>query len=133
MLCNVLLYFFYRGSFYVMIAVFCIASEMSLYNCLAALIHRVPCGQCTVLCCGKSIKGSLISLSGLCISVAVVWVVLRNEDRWAWILQNVFGTAFCLNLIKTMKLPNFMSCVILLGLLLIYDVFFVFITPFITT
>ena len=42
------------------------------------------------------------------------------------------GIAFCLNLIKTLKLPNFKSCVILLGLLLLYDVFFVFITPFIT-
>lgn len=128
----VLLYFFYRWLVYVMIAIFCIASAMSLYNCLAALVHRMPCGQCTILCCGKNIKVSLIFLSGLCISVAVVWAVFRNEDRWAWILQDILGIAFCLNLIKTMKLPNFMSCVILLGLLLIYDVFFVFITPFIT-
>ncbi|XP_034350809.1 signal peptide peptidase-like 2A isoform X5 [Arvicanthis niloticus] len=128
----VLLYFFYKWLVYVMIAIFCIASSMSLYNCLAALIHRMPCGQCTILCCGKNIKVSLIFLSGLCISVAVVWAVFRNEDRWAWILQDILGIAFCLNLIKTMKLPNFMSCVILLGLLLIYDVFFVFITPFIT-
>ncbi|XP_038186130.1 signal peptide peptidase-like 2A isoform X2 [Arvicola amphibius] len=128
----VLLYFFYRWLVYVMIAIFCIASAMSLYNCLAALIHKMPCGQCTISCCGKSIKVSLVFLSGLCISVAVVWAVFRNEDRWAWILQDILGIAFCLNLIKTMKLPNFKSCVILLGLLLVYDVFFVFITPFIT-
>ncbi|XP_075818188.1 signal peptide peptidase-like 2A isoform X2 [Microtus pennsylvanicus] len=128
----VLLYFFYRWLVYVMIAIFCIASAMSLYNCLAALLHRMPCGQCTISCCGKSIKVSLVFLSGLCISVAVVWAVFRNEDRWAWILQDILGIAFCLNLIKTMKLPNFKSCVILLGLLLVYDVFFVFITPFIT-
>ncbi|XP_051000518.1 signal peptide peptidase-like 2A [Acomys russatus] len=128
----VLLYFFYKWLVYVMIAIFCIASAMSLYNCLAALIHRMPCGQCTISCCGKNIKVSLVFLSGLCISVAVVWAVFRNEDRWAWILQDILGIAFCLNLIKTMKLPNFMSCVILLGLLLLYDVFFVFITPFIT-
>ncbi|KAF3830522.1 hypothetical protein GH733_004341, partial [Mirounga leonina] len=68
----VLLYFFYKWLVYVMIAIFCIASAMSLYNCLAALIHKIPCGRCTY------------------------------------------------------------SCVILLGLLLLYDVFFVFITPFIT-
>ncbi|XP_040602171.1 signal peptide peptidase-like 2A isoform X4 [Mesocricetus auratus] len=128
----VLLYFFYKWLVYVMIAIFCIASAMSLYNCLAALVHRMPCGQCTISCCGKSIKVILVFLSGLCISVAVVWAVFRNEDRWAWILQDILGIAFCLNLIKTMKLPNFKSCVILLGLLLVYDVFFVFITPFIT-
>uniref|UniRef100_A0A8C9GNP4 Signal peptide peptidase-like 2A n=1 Tax=Piliocolobus tephrosceles TaxID=591936 RepID=A0A8C9GNP4_9PRIM len=117
---------------YVMIAIFCIASAMSLYNCLAALIHKIPYGQCTIACRGKSIEVRLIFLSGLCIAVAVVWAVFRNEDRWAWILQDILGIAFCLNLIKTLKLPNFKSCVILLGLLLLYDVFFVFITPFIT-
>ncbi|XP_007616422.1 signal peptide peptidase-like 2A isoform X1 [Cricetulus griseus] len=128
----VLLYFFYKWLVYVMIAIFCIASAVSLYNCLAALVDRMPCGQCTISCFGKNIKVILIFLSGLCISVAVVWAVFRNEDRWAWILQDILGIAFCLNLIKTMKLPNFKSCVILLGLLLVYDVFFVFITPFFT-
>ncbi|XP_069844473.1 signal peptide peptidase-like 2A isoform X3 [Dipodomys merriami] len=128
----VLLYFFYKWLVYVIIAIFCIASAMSLYNCLAALIHKIPCGQCTITCRGKSIEVRLIFLSGLCIAVAVVWAVFRNEDRWAWILQDILGIAFCLNLIKTLKLPNFKSCVILLGLLLLYDVFFVFITPFIT-
>nr|KAF6502814.1 signal peptide peptidase like 2A [Molossus molossus] len=128
----VLLYFFYKWLVYVMIAIFCIASAMSLYNCLAALIHKIPYGQCTIVCRGKSIEVRLIFLAGLCMAVAAVWAVFRNEDRWAWILQDVLGIAFCLNLIKTLKLPNFKSCVILLGLLLLYDVFFVFITPFIT-
>ncbi|XP_021528825.2 signal peptide peptidase-like 2A isoform X1 [Aotus nancymaae] len=128
----VLLYFFYKWLVYVMIAIFCIASAMSLYNCLAALIHKIPYGQCTIVCRGKSMEVRLIFLAGLCIAVAVVWAVFRNEDRWAWILQDILGIAFCLNLIKTLKLPNFKSCVILLGLLLLYDVFFVFITPFIT-
>uniref|UniRef100_G3TE84 Signal peptide peptidase-like 2A n=1 Tax=Loxodonta africana TaxID=9785 RepID=G3TE84_LOXAF len=129
----VLLYFFYKWLVvYVMIAIFCIASATSLYNCLAALIHKIPYGQCKIVCRGKSIEVRLVFLSGLCIAIAVVWAVFRNEDRWAWILQDILGIAFCLNLIKTLKLPNFKSCVILLGLLLLYDVFFVFITPFIT-
>ncbi|KAF6352504.1 signal peptide peptidase like 2A [Rhinolophus ferrumequinum] len=128
----VLLYFFYKWLVYVMIAIFCIASAMSMYNCLAALIRKIPYGQCTIVCRGKSIEVRLIFLSGLCIAIAVVWAVFRNEDRWAWILQDILGISFCLNLIKTLKLPNFKSCVILLGLLLLYDVFFVFITPFIT-
>ncbi|KAM8781383.1 signal peptide peptidase-like 2A isoform 2-T2 [Rhynchonycteris naso] len=128
----VLLYFFYKWLVYVMIAIFCIASAMSLYNCLAALICMIPYGQCAIACCGKSIEVRRIFLSGLCIAVTAVWAVFRNEDRWAWILQDILGIAFCLNLIKTLKLPNFKSCVILLGLLLLYDVFFVFITPFIT-
>ncbi|XP_023579812.1 signal peptide peptidase-like 2A isoform X1 [Octodon degus] len=128
----VLLYFFYKWLVYVMIGIFCLASAMSLYNCLAALIQNIPCGRCAIACRGKSVEVRLVFLSALCIAVAVVWAVFRNEDRWAWILQDILGIAFCLNLIKTLKLPNFKSCVILLGLLLLYDVFFVFITPFIT-
>ncbi|XP_061302861.1 signal peptide peptidase-like 2A isoform X3 [Pezoporus flaviventris] len=128
----VLLYFFYKWLVYVIISVFCLASAMSLYNCLAALIGEIPFGQCRIACCNKSIEVRLIFLAAFCIAAAVIWAVFRNEDRWAWILQDILGVAFCLNFIKTLKMPNFKSCVILLGLLLLYDVFFVFITPFIT-
>ncbi|XP_042659676.1 signal peptide peptidase-like 2A isoform X4 [Tyto alba] len=128
----VLLYFFYKWLVYVIISVFCLASAMSLYNCLGALIGEIPCGQCRITCCNKSIEVRLIFLAVFCIAAAVVWAVFRNEDRWAWILQDILGVAFCLNFIKTLKMPNFKSCVILLGLLLLYDVFFVFITPYIT-
>ncbi|XP_028920577.1 signal peptide peptidase-like 2A [Ornithorhynchus anatinus] len=128
----VLLYFFYKWLVYVIISVFCLASAMSLYNCLAALIRKVPFGRCRIPCCNKHLEVRLIILAGICIALAVVWAVFRNENRWAWILQDILGIAFCLNFIKTLKMPNFKSCVILLGLLLIYDVFFVFITPFIT-
>ncbi|KAG6925158.1 signal peptide peptidase like 2A [Chelydra serpentina] len=127
-----LLYFFYKWLVYVIISVFCLASAMSLYNCLSALIRTLSFGQCRISCCNKSIEVRLIFLAGFCIATAVVWAVFRNEDRWAWILQDILGVAFCLNFIKTLKMPNFKSCVILLGLLLLYDVFFVFITPFIT-
>ncbi|NXP43712.1 SPP2A protein, partial [Heliornis fulica] len=128
----VLLYFFYKWLVYVIISVFCLASAMSLYNCLAALVAEIPFGQCRIACCNKSVEVRLIFLAAFCIAAAVVWAVFRNEDRWAWILQDILGVAFCLNFIKTLKMPNFKSCVILLGLLLLYDVFFVFITPFIT-
>ncbi|XP_069481053.1 signal peptide peptidase-like 2A isoform X2 [Ambystoma mexicanum] len=127
-----LLYFFYKWLVYVIIAVFCLASAMSLFNCLAALITKIPYGQCRVTCFKKTAEVRLIFLAAACIALAVVWAVFRNEDRWAWILQDILGIAFCLNFIKTLRMPNFKACVILLVLLLLYDVFFVFITPFIT-
>uniref|UniRef100_A0A8C3Q395 Signal peptide peptidase-like 2A n=1 Tax=Chrysolophus pictus TaxID=9089 RepID=A0A8C3Q395_CHRPC len=128
----ILLYFFYKWLVYVIILVFCLASAMSLYNCLAALIGEIPFGQCRIVCGNRNIEVRLIFLAAFCIAAAAVWAVFRNEDRWAWMLQDILGIAFCLNFIKTLKMPNFKSCVILLGLLLLYDVFFVFITPFIT-
>ncbi|XP_077173391.1 signal peptide peptidase-like 2A isoform X1 [Paroedura picta] len=128
----VLLYYFYVWLVYVIIAIFCVASAISLYNCLAVLVRKIHFGQCRVAGCGTTFEVRLIFLLGFCIATAAVWVVFRNEERWAWILQDILGIAFCLNFIKTLKMPNFKSCVILLGLLLVYDVFFVFITPYIT-
>ncbi|OCT86912.1 signal peptide peptidase-like 2A [Xenopus laevis] len=127
-----LLYFFYKWLVYVIIAVFCLASATSMFNCLSAIIHNIPYGKCRISCCNKSAEVRLFFLAAFCIAVSVTWVVFRNEDRWIWILQDILGVAFCLNFIKTLRMPNFKACVILLGLLLLYDVFFVFITPFFT-
>ncbi|KAM8973377.1 signal peptide peptidase-like 2A [Pelodytes ibericus] len=127
-----LLYFFYQWLVYVIISVFCLASAISLFNCLSALIHMIPHGRCRISCFNKSAEVRLLILAAFCIAVSVTWAVFRNEDRWIWILQDLLGIAFCLNFIKTLRMPNFKACVILLGLLLLYDVFFVFITPFLT-
>ncbi|KAM9312598.1 signal peptide peptidase-like 2A [Gastrophryne carolinensis] len=127
-----LLYFFYKWLVYVIICVFCLASAMSMFNCLSALIKKIRYGRCRVSCCNKSAEVRLVFLAAFCAALSVIWAVFRNEDRWVWILQDILGIAFCLNFIKTLRMPNFKACVILLGLLLFYDVFFVFITPFMT-
>ncbi|KAF4071795.1 hypothetical protein AMELA_G00266800 [Ameiurus melas] len=75
----------------------------------------------------------LASATGLysCLE-ALLNAVGCSKFRWIWILQDVLGIAFCLNFMKTITLSNYKICVILLSLLLVYDVFFVFITPFLT-
>nr|XP_056721860.1 signal peptide peptidase-like 2A [Euleptes europaea] len=128
----VLLYFFYMVLVYVIIAVFCLGSTISLFICLAVLMRKIPFGQCSFTVYNVTAEVRLIFLAGLCIAVTTVWVVFRKEDSWAWILQDLLGIAFCLHFIRTIKMPNFKSCFILLGLLLVYDVFFVFITPYLT-
>ena len=50
-------------------------------------------------------------------------------SRYAWALQDFLGICFCISLIKLIKLPNLKISTILLIALLIYDIFFVFITP----
>uniref|UniRef100_A0A8B9HLY3 PA domain-containing protein n=1 Tax=Astyanax mexicanus TaxID=7994 RepID=A0A8B9HLY3_ASTMX len=89
------------------------------------IIYYVSCGE-------RSCSLRSLLLAAVCITLAVVWGVYRNEDRWIWILQDLLGVAFCLNFMKTITLSNYKICVILLCLLLVYDVFFVFITPFFT-
>merc|ERR1711902_215602 len=62
------------------------------------------------------------------ISISVVWLVFRKED-WAWILQDILGILFSINMLKVLRLPSLKICTILLSALFFYDIFFVFITP----
>uniref|UniRef100_A0A8C2G1T5 PA domain-containing protein n=1 Tax=Cyprinus carpio TaxID=7962 RepID=A0A8C2G1T5_CYPCA len=86
----------------------------------------------SVSCRERSVSVRALLLAAVCITLSVIWGVYRNDNRWIWILQDLLGIAFCLNFLKTISLSNFKICVILLSLLLVYDVFFVFITPFLT-
>ncbi|XP_073320470.1 signal peptide peptidase-like 2A isoform X2 [Pagrus major] len=128
----VLMYFFYNVLVYVIIAIFCLASASALFSCLDAVMEKIGCGTLSFSVRNLNLSVRSIILAAVCITIAVIWGVYRNEDRWIWILQDLLGIAFCLNFMKTISLSNFKICVILLSLLLVYDVFFVFITPFFT-
>ncbi|XP_034042816.1 signal peptide peptidase-like 2A isoform X2 [Thalassophryne amazonica] len=128
----VLMYFFYNILVYIIIAIFCLASATALFSCIDAVMEKIGCGTVSFSVRSWNLSVRSIVLAGVCLSIALVWVVYRNEDRWIWILQDLLGIAFCLNFMKTISLSNFKICLILLGLLLVYDVFFVFITPFFT-
>uniref|UniRef100_A0A4W4HJT6 PA domain-containing protein n=1 Tax=Electrophorus electricus TaxID=8005 RepID=A0A4W4HJT6_ELEEL len=128
----VLMYFFYKWLVYVVIVIFCLASATALYSCLDGIMNAVGCSKFSVSCGERSCSVRSLLLTSVCITLAVIWGVYRNEDRWIWILQDLLGVAFCLNFMKTITLSNYKICIILLSLLLVYDVFFVFITPFFT-
>uniref|UniRef100_A0A3B4A9K7 PA domain-containing protein n=1 Tax=Periophthalmus magnuspinnatus TaxID=409849 RepID=A0A3B4A9K7_9GOBI len=128
----VLMYYFYNILVYVIIAIFCLASANALFFCFDAVLDKIGCGTIRFSVRNWNFSVRSIILASVCIVIAVIWGVYRNEDRWIWILQDILGIAFCLNFIKTISLSNFKICVILLSLLLLYDVFFVFITPFFT-
>ena len=50
-------------------------------------------------------------------------------SSYAWILQDILGISFCISLMRVIRLPSLKVCTLLLVLLLIYDAFFVYITP----
>ncbi|XP_042198617.1 signal peptide peptidase-like 2 isoform X2 [Callorhinchus milii] len=133
----VLLYYFYNQLVYVIIGIFCLASSIGLYSCLSPFVKRIPFCECRVPdmglpCCHKQPQVRMLLLALFCVSISVVWGIFRNEDKWAWVLQDALGIAFCLYMLKTIRLPTFKACTLLLVVLFVYDVFFVFITPFIT-
>lgn len=130
------LYYFYKYLVYVIMGMFCIAASVAVFSCLHPLVARIPCGTCrTPYFNIYLVRGQLelrqILLLLFAIGLAVVWVVMRKEP-WAWALQDILGIAFCINVLKMIRLPNLKICTILLSGLLIYDIFFVFITPLIT-
>ncbi|KAK2542034.1 Sppl2b [Columba livia] len=133
----VLLYFFYDHLVYVIIGIFCLAASIGLYSCLSPFVRRFPLGKCRIPDNNlpyfhKRPQVRMLVLAVFCISVSIVWGIFRNEDQWAWVLQDALGIAFCLYMLKTIRLPTFKGCTLLLLVLFVYDVFFVFITPFLT-
>uniref|UniRef100_A0A671S4N4 Signal peptide peptidase-like 2B n=1 Tax=Sinocyclocheilus anshuiensis TaxID=1608454 RepID=A0A671S4N4_9TELE len=108
----VLLYFFYDQLVYMTIATFCLASAVGLYSCLWPFVRRIPFGKCRIPennlpYCHKRPQVRMLILSAFCIGVSVTWGVFRNEDQWAWILQDALGIVFCLYMLKTIRLPTF--------------------------
>uniref|UniRef100_A0A0B7AK20 PA domain-containing protein n=1 Tax=Arion vulgaris TaxID=1028688 RepID=A0A0B7AK20_9EUPU len=132
-----LLYFFYDYMVYFFIAVFCIVGSYSLYKCLLPLwsmvlpinygipINRLPCIR-------QKVKLRSFLLLMPCLTISIFWAIQRHAT-YAWILQDLLGATFCINIIHTLRLPNLKVIAILLILLLVYDVFFVFITPLFTS
>ncbi|XP_074076707.1 signal peptide peptidase-like 2C [Macrotis lagotis] len=129
-----LLYFFYDCFVYIMIGIFGLGAGTGLYSCLAPLARRLPLGRCQLLLPGLQtyLQLSLILLACLCTSITAIWMVFRNEERWAWLLQDTLGVAYCLFVLRRVRLPTLRSCASFLLALLAFDVFFVFITPFLT-
>uniref|UniRef100_A0A2P2HY25 Signal peptide peptidase-like 2B n=1 Tax=Hirondellea gigas TaxID=1518452 RepID=A0A2P2HY25_9CRUS len=130
------LYFLYQYLVYMIIALFCIASVGALYGCFEPLVMRLPCGTCRTPYFNLGvISGQLevrhLLLLAFAFSVTITWLVLRNEP-YAWLLQDALGVAFCINMLRTIRLPNLKICTVLLAGLFVYDIFFVFVTPLFT-
>ena len=81
----------------------------------------------SIPCCGKVSVASLIgTIIGIVLSLS--WYMTHN-----WILNNILATLLALTFLKTLRLTTLIPGIILLGLLFFYDIFWVFITPYLTS
>ena len=120
--------------------VFCIGAFASLTSCLGRLSYfvpilrryRSPFRQIRKPCKFRLGPLNLFTVFAMCVSLilVVIWYVYRQRD-WAWILQNILGAATCLAILSVYRLGNMRVITVILIAFLIYDIFFVFITPFI--
>ncbi|XP_004480625.2 signal peptide peptidase-like 2C [Dasypus novemcinctus] len=129
-----LLYFFYDCFVYVMIGIFGLGAGTGLFSCLAPLARHLPPRQRHWPLPGRRVclRPPLLLLASLCAVVTALWVAYRNEDRWAWLLQDTLGVAYCLFVLRRVRLPTLKNCTSFLLALLAFDVFFVFVTPLLT-
>eukprot|EP01023_Acetabularia_acetabulum_P044068 TRINITY_DN4416_c0_g2_i1.p3 TRINITY_DN4416_c0_g2~~TRINITY_DN4416_c0_g2_i1.p3 ORF type:complete len:302 (-),score=20.22 TRINITY_DN4416_c0_g2_i1:500-1405(-) len=116
-----LFFFFVLNSvgFYIVFFLFCIASVASTSAVIRSPVLKI--------CCNKKLVGSIISVI-ISIVFVVVWVIFRNE-HYSWVLQDFFGMCLVVTVLRTLRLQSIKVGAILLLLMLLYDVFFVFITP----
>lgn len=129
-----LLYFFYDLFVYVMITIFSLGATTGLYNCLSPLVRCLPLRQCQWALAGQHtrLQLPLLLLASVCVMVTALWVSYRNEDNWAWLLQDTLGVAYCVFVMQRVRLPTLRNCTSFLLALLAFDVFFVFVTPLLT-
>jgi signal peptide peptidase-like protein 2B len=64
------------------------------------------------------------------IGVSVFWFLTRHEG-YSWVLQDVFGMCLCLLFLRTLRLPSVKIASVLLVLVFCYDIFMVFVSPYI--
>ena len=116
---------------------FCVASSLAMYSCLEPVVMasykvtglpvvRLP--RCNLFLCVLQLELRQFLLLAASISTSAVWFVYRKSD-WSWILQDILGIMFSINMLKVLRLPSLKICTILLSALFFYDIFFVFITP----
>lgn len=128
-----LCYFFPDVLYYFVVVMFFVGSVFGLHTCLVCAVSRL----CHLPAVGFRIRStefhwhSVVCLA-VAVSVGVMWLVLMDDNPAGWVLQDLLGVAFTLSLIRSCHI-NSLSLIVCLSLgLLVYDIFFVFVTPLLT-
>lgn len=130
------LYFLYDYLVYVVIFMFTLTSSVAFYTCFKGIWNFVIPGEQRLQfsCLGcyhfdmkyKEIVFALISMS-----VGIIWFIYRHA-HFSWAIQDVLGVLFCIHVLKNIRIPSLKAGTIFLSLAFFYDIFFVFITPYLT-
>mmetsp|Transcript_4748 Transcript_4748/g.7049 ORF Transcript_4748/g.7049 Transcript_4748/m.7049 type:complete len:521 (+) Transcript_4748:51-1613(+) len=129
----VVLFYYIDYLIYVLVFIFCLAGAQGLFLTLTSLAHTTLPRSCIRASYPLPQVGQISWINTVVTIVAVglaaFWGVYRKES-FAWILQDILGIAFLLTLQKTVQLPNVKVAGILLVLAFLYDIFWVFLSPF---
>jgi signal peptide peptidase-like 2B len=74
-------------------------------------------------------KSSLISFL-LAASIILAWFIFFRTSNYAWILQNIVGVTVCVVFLSIVRISSLKVAALTLSMFFFYDIFMVFITPF---
>jgi signal peptide peptidase-like 2B len=132
--CTLLLFFFFDLSD-VIIVIYTVGATLAigLVFIYPMLLSERKCEQADSSSKKKIFDNTdCIFLLAMLFSAAITffWYFNRSQS-WDWLLQDFMGASVCLCFLGYVRLPNLQVASLLLTLAFFYDVFFVFITPFI--
>ncbi|XP_064468882.1 signal peptide peptidase-like 2A [Ornithodoros turicata] len=130
------MYFFFAYIVYFVLAAFTMSSVVSIIGVLEPIMYSFECGTAKApkflcACIDNGIEVRQLVVACVAVILPVVWVLYRHYS-YAWVLQNFLGAIFCINMLKWLRVRNLMVITTFLVLVFFYDVFFVFITPYLT-
>ncbi|KAH0470686.1 hypothetical protein IEQ34_000409 [Dendrobium chrysotoxum] len=116
-----------------LVVLFCIGSIQGMLFVMVSLFSRMfrGCGRITL---ELPVLGEVTILSivvlPFCVAFAIVWAIHR-ESTYAWIGQDTLGICLMITVFQMAQLPNIKVASALLVSAFLYDIFWVFISPFI--
>ncbi|CAN7982488.1 unnamed protein product, partial [Ixodes hexagonus] len=129
-----LLYYFFSQLLIVLLICIFIGSVVSLVVIFDALSFpmacisvRLPNLLCPCFVQSMELRHHVVLLGAL--GLPVIWVIYMKHQH-AWILQNILGMSFAINIIRCMHLPHFKVITTSSILLFFYDIFMVFVTGY---
>lgn len=134
---GLLLLFYFRSKLiYAIFIIFIIGGVQGLLACSLGLCETlcplsITRSEMTIPCLEKVPTLGVI-LFFPCSALSLWWYFARNQS-YSWILQDMMGISLLFLIQKTVRLPNIKVSSILLVLAFIYDIFWVFISPYIFT
>ncbi|KAM7486394.1 hypothetical protein LguiA_002403 [Lonicera macranthoides] len=130
----VLLYLFMSSWFvWLLIVLFCIGGIEGMHTCIVSLVSSKcrSCGQKSVnlpLVGEVSILSLVVFL--LCLGFAIFWAANRKAS-YSWVGQDILGICLMITVLQMARLPNIKVATVLLCCAFVYDIFWVFLSPFI--
>ena len=116
---------------YLFIGLFVLFTGTSLYNNVITILPEKWFTSQILVPYFKQTPVVAIVVLLLSLGLSTFWAVQRKH-AYGWIIQNVLSVSFLVSATSSLKVPNLKLITIFLAALLVYDVFFVFITPFLT-